>query len=282
MTNVALPRRPFIIGLALAVIALLGLVVIAFARYPGLSSAHGTGPAPIFPTWFGATGAIIAYIVVGIYLLLLYLGLGILATPSAPSAAQPAPQAVRQPWQIGGLLGLIVSVVVFLVGIPVDVFSHFGAFAALALLVWAVTLIVAGVFGSLATGTIMGGVLAGVWCGIVIALCSSVLGVAQDLSLASLLAHGAWAQDATCPYGATQALATCETSDDLGWFASLLTILPVLGALLGSLGGLGGKATRAGASSAPVVISRTSVLIPIAFLILQALLFIGELIWNFW
>ena len=273
-----LPRRQFIIGLALAVTVLFGLVVTAFARYPGLSSDHGTGPAPVFPTWFGTTGAAIAYIVVGGYLLCLYIGLGILATPTS---TQPARPPEGQPWQIGGFLGLVAGVIVFLVGIPVNLLSHFGAYAALALLVWAATLVVAGAFGSLATGTVMGGVLAGVWCGIVIALCASVLGLAQDLVFAPLLVHGIWAQDSTCPYVVSKLVAACETSDDLGWYATLLTALPVLGALLGALGGLGGK-SRSGTSSAPLKISRTAVLIPMAFLVLQALLFIGELIWNFW
>jgi hypothetical protein len=76
-------------------------------------------------------------------------------------------------------------------------------------------------------------------------------------------------------------VAACETSDDLGWYATVLTMIPVLGALLGGLGGLGGRSTSR-ASSAPVTITRTAVLVPIAFLVLQALLFLGELIWSFW
>ena len=192
MVHMALPRRQFIIGLALAVVTLFSLVVIAFARYPGLSSDYGSGPAPVFPTWFGTTGAAIAYLVVGGYLLCLYISLGILATPSP---VQSIPPIGEQPWQIGGFLGLVAGMVVFLVGVPVNVLSHFGAFSALALLFWVATLVVAGIFGSRATGQVMGGVLAGVWCGIVIALCSSVLGLAQDLILAPLLIHGVWAKD---------------------------------------------------------------------------------------
>jgi hypothetical protein len=278
MAEVVLPRRQFILGLALAVIVLFGLVVITFARYPGLSSDHGTGPAPVFPAWFGTAGAAIAYIILGGYLLSLYIGLGMLATPSPPQSEAPAG---RQPWQIGAFLALVAGVAVSLVGIPVNLLSHFGAYPVIALLAWVVTLVVAGVFGSLATGKIMGGVLAGLWCGIVIALVSSLLGLAVDLVLAPLLVHGAWAQDTTCPYVASQLVAACETSDDLGWFATALTIIPVLGALLGALGGLAGK-SGSGASSTPVKISRTAALIPIAFVILQVLLFVGELIWNFW
>jgi len=124
-------------------------------------------------------------------------------------------------------------------------------------------------------------VLAGVWCGIVIALLSSLLGLGQDLLLAPLLVHSAWAHDSTCPYLATQAVAACETSDDLGWYASVLTALPLLGALFGGLGGLARGAGSPGAANR-VAIPRIAVVIPFAFLILQAALFIGELIWNFW
>jgi hypothetical protein len=189
---------------------------------------------------------------------------------------------MRQPWQIGGLLGLVTGVAVFLVGALVTLLVHSGAFSAIALLVWVVVLIAAGIIGARATGRFLGGVLTGLWCGIVIALCSSVLGLAQDLVFASLLVHGAWAHDATCPYTVSRVVAACETSDDLGWFATVLTALPVLGAFLGGLAGLVSGDSRSRSSSAPLAITRTAVLIPLAFLILQAFLFIGELIWNFW
>jgi hypothetical protein len=228
--------------------------------------------------WFGATGATIAYILLGAYLLCLYICLGILATPSAVSSA---PLNRWQPWQIGGLLGATVGVVVFVVGIPVSLLAHFEGFSAMVLLVWVSALVAAGILGGQATGRIMGGLLAGVWCGIVIALLSSLLGLGQDLLLAPLLVHGAWAHDATCPYLVSRTLAACETSDDLGWYASVLTALPVLGALFGGLGGLARGAGSPG-TSARAAIPRVAMLIPLAFLILQTTLFVGELIWNFW
>jgi hypothetical protein len=278
MARVTLPRRLFVIGLALAIVILFGLVVTIFRYYPSISSSHGTGPAPIFPVWFGTTGATMAYILLGAYLLCLYIGLGVLATPSPASSS---PLGRWQPWQIGGLLGATVGIVVFVVGVPVNLLPQTGGFSAIALLVWVVALVAAGVLGGQATGRILGGVLAGVWCGIVIALLSSLLGLGQDLLLAPLLVHGAWANDSTCPYLVTRTVASCETSDDLGWYASVLTALPVVGALFGGLGGLvHGAEAREARDPAPV--PRIAVVIPFAFLILQAALFAGELIWSFW
>jgi hypothetical protein len=273
MAQAPISRRGFIIGLTITAVALIGLVAFTFIHYPGLGQGQGTGPLPSFPMWFGSSGAAIAYVVLGAYLLSLYVGLSILGTASAPPAN-------GQPWQIGGLFGLLTSGIVFLVGIPLGFLPVISAgFAEIELLVWVGVLIAAGIVGGRASGRILGGVLAGVWCGIVLALCSSGLGLLHDLIFAPWLAQTSWAHDATCPWPDLHHVIVCETSDDLGLFASVLTALPVLGAIFGFVGGL----TRDPESKqGTVAISRRAIIVPFVFLVLQGGLFIGEIIWNFW
>ncbi len=186
------------------------------------------------------------------------------------------------------ILGLVASIAAFLVVLPQDVIPHFGnktvnaVTASAYLLIWVALLLIAGVLGRRAAGTLRGGVVAGIWSGVVAALGTCLLALAQDLALAPILAQTIWAHDATCPYAALRHLATCETSDDLGFFATLLAALPWLGAFFALLGG--GIAGLGGGAGSPSggKIPRRVVLVPVLFLLLQALLFTGELIWNFW
>ncbi len=273
-TRFAIPRGWFVGIIAGLAVALFGLLVVAFACYPGVSGNNGTGPAPIFPLWFGANGAPIAYGMLAIY----FIGLYAVTSWYGTGFTAMAPQTTRQPWQIGAMVGLGTALAVFLINQALNVLPNAGVLTSFTPVILLGGLIGAGVWGGRVTGRVQGGMLAGFWCGIIMALASSVLGLAAAMAFAPLLAQTAWAHDTTCPYTAAQRLAACEISDSLGLYATLLTIFPLLGMGLGALGGL----SRTTIPGTPSAFPKRVLVVPIIFLVLQSAMFVGELIWNYW
>src|SRR5215469_13777532 len=109
--------------------------------------------------------------------------------------------------------------------------------------------VLSGVLASRATRRLSDGVLAGFWSGLLVAVLLAVSILVVDNALAATLVQTSWAHDRTCPYPAGPVLAGCEISDDLGFIAIELAVLPLLLAGLGVLGGAIGLATPASASA---------------------------------
>jgi hypothetical protein len=107
-----------------------------------------------------------------------------------------------------------------------------------------------------------------------------ILVIALDHLFVGVLLRTSWAQDHLCAAHTGDALAACEMSDDLGFVATALVLMPLLGWLFGLVGGAFGLALRSGVTAAKRTTNR--LLAPALFSGALAAIFIAELIWNLW
>jgi hypothetical protein len=187
---------------------------------------------------------------------------------------------VRGVWRRGVVLGAGLGITWLVIGVCSILIET----SALGLVLDAGLLIMpvlAGALGARQTGRFGSGSLAGFWCGIAAAALIALSIVVIDIAFAPHLLQTNWAHDSHCDLHRGDALAACEISDDLGYAASILVILPVIMAGLGMIGGAIGTMTerRRVAKESPVVDNSRA---PFIFSLLMVVLFATELLLNLW
>jgi hypothetical protein len=163
------------------------------------------------------------------------------ATRAAP--AHPA-------WRTGALCGAAGGGAWLLATVVSAAVPALGALRPGAVLLAGGSALASGVLGGQARGRIADAVVAGFWCGLVLAMSIAVSMLAADNWFATSLMQTIWAHDPTCPQAAGAALAGCEIGDDLGFVAIELAAVPLLMPVIAALGGLVGAASGRGVHAA--------------------------------
>ena len=266
------PQGSFVSFLAAGFLVLLALIEITFLRFPSSRLSSGTGPKANVAIWFGADGAGLFYLGLGLVYAALYIWV------SAQS------RRLGSAWPVGAIWGLVSGAIWLAVSAITDWFPEIGALRPVSLLIVLGAPVVAGLLGAKAGHRLVAGALAGFWCGVV----SAVL-LAATIVAATLM-HTNWLHDPTCPQAVGPALAGCEIGDDLGFVAVELTFIPLVWASLGALGCAVGLAAtdrtvslkpreHVEASTSGAVASRHSAArAPIIFVCILLTLFLVELI----
>jgi hypothetical protein len=272
------PQGSFVSFLAAGFLVLLALIEITFLRFPSSRLSSGTGPKANVAIWFGADGAGLFYLGLGLVYAALYIWV------SAQS------RRLGSAWPVGAIWGLVSGAIWLAVGAITDWFPEIGALRPVSLLLVLGAPVVAGFLGAKAGHRLVAGALAGFWCGVVSAVLIAVTIVGLDNAFAATLMHTNWLHDPTCPQAVGPALAGCEIGDDLGFVAVELTFIPLVWASLGALGGAVGLAAtdrtvslktreHVEASTSGAVASRHSAArAPIIFVCILLTLFLVELI----
>jgi len=264
--------------LAAGFLLLLALIEITFVRFPGSRLSSGTGPKANVAIWFGADGAGLFYLGLGLVYAALYLWV---AAHSRPSGSA---------WPEGAMWGLVSGVIWLAATALTDWLPVLRAIRPLSLLLVLGAPVLAGFLGAKAGHRFLDCILAGFWCGVVSAVLIAGTIVGLDNAFATTLIHTSWMHDPTCPQAAGPALAGCEIGDDLGLVAVELTFIPLVWASLGAFGGAVGLAaadravelkTReyAEVSTNGAIVGRHSaVRAPIIFVCMLLSLFVVEMI----
>jgi hypothetical protein len=275
--SLAGPRPALIAGLGLSFVVLLALIWYTFLRYPASVAASGNGPKASLPIWLGDAGATIAYLALGALLALLYLGV------AAVGARASSPTSER-PWRTGVSLALLGGAIWLLLDVATKLIPALEFLSLPSALLVPGLPALAGALVARRTGQLALGALAGFWCGVTIAPLLGVLALAQDHVFATTLLHTSWAHDRLCAPLAGDALAACEMSDDLGFVATTLVLMPFVGWLFGLVGGAFGLALRPGPASETPDTTRTinRLVAPGIFSAALAAIFVAELIWRLW
>jgi hypothetical protein len=226
-------HRWFLALLATGFLLVVGLLEFTFLRFPSSVGSSGTGPKANVAIWLGADGARLAYLGLAAVYAGLYLWVGSQSLKSASA------------WRPGALCGLVLGGVWLVVNVLVDWLPALAPLRSLGLLALLGLAFLAGLLGARATGLARDGALAGFWCGLVAAVLIAGSIVAVDNAFATTLVNSTWANDPTCPQPAGPAFAGCEIGDDLGFVATVLTLVPLLLSGVGALGGVLAASTTA-------------------------------------
>lgn len=254
---------------ALGFALFLGLLAYIFARYPDAALSTGTGPKANIPLWFGANGAAITYLLLGVLLAGLYIYVSVQGTSQ------------RGVWRTGAVFGAALGVVWLLVGV-INVFISVTPLELALDGALLILPIVAGALGASQTGRFGDGPLAGFWCGLAAALLIALAIIAIDTGFAAHLSQTSWLQDRQCNAHTGDALAACEISDDLGLAASLVVALPILMAGLGAIGGTIGIASTRGQRREAMPTTANPSRAPLFFSLIIVALIAAELLFNLW
>jgi hypothetical protein len=271
------PEFGLVAGVSLGFVVLLALIWYTFLRYPASIAGSGTGPKASLPIWLGDSGAMIAYLILGAVIALLYIGV-------AAVGARASHPADEQPWRIGAALALLSGATWLILGVAAKLFSPLEPVSALSPLLIITLPGLSGLLAARRSGQLATGALAGFWCGATLAILFGVVTITLDHLFVGTLLRTTWAHDTHCAAHMGDALAACELSDDLGFVATMLTLFPFAGWLFGALG------SAIGVSLAPKDLSETQpptpkanpLLAPAIFSGALAAIFVVELIWNLW
>jgi hypothetical protein len=256
---------------------LLALIWYTFLRYPASVTGSGTGPKASLPILLGDSGARIAYLALGAGIALLYIGVAALGAYASQSAGE-------RPWRTGALLALIGGGVWLILSVATKFFPLLEPLSAPGVLLIPILPALAGLLEARRTGDLAPGALAGFWCGVTLAVILGILVISLDHLFVGVLLRTSWAHDHLCAAHTGDALAACEMSDDLGFVATALVLMPLLGWLFGLVGGAFGLALRSDSSAEPRVTARRTnrLLAPAIFSAALAAIFAAELIWKLW
>lgn len=264
-------RTPFIVVCIFGYVLFLALLVYIFAQYPDSRLSTSTGPKANIPAWFGAGGAEVAYLALGLLIAGLYVSVCVLGTSTAGV------------WSRGALLGgaLGVGWLVFGVAAALIPMGILGAVPYGALII---VPLAAGAWGTSETGRFGSGALAGFWCGVAAAVFIAVSTVAIDVVFVSHFLQTSWLTDPVCNIHRGNALAACEIGDDLGFAATITVGLPLIMAGLGAVGGAIGLALQPqqGKNVQPRAASAARSRVPLIFSLAMALVLVAELVFNLW
>jgi hypothetical protein len=258
-------------------VVLLALIWYTFLRYPAAVAGSGTGPRASLPILLGDSSARIAYLALGAGLALLYIVVAAWSTRASQSAGE-------RPWRAGALLALSGGGVWLTLSVASKFFPLLELLSAPSVLLILILPALAGLLEARRTGGLARGALAGFWCGVTQAVILGILVIALDHLFVGVLLRTSWAHDHLCAAHTGDALAACEMSDDLGFVATTLVLMPLLGWLFGFAGGAFGLALRSDATTAsPAATQTTSRLVaPALFSAMLTAIFVAELIWNLW
>jgi hypothetical protein len=263
-------RRRFIAGLSAGVVLLLGLLAYALFRYPMEAIGHSPKPNP--PAWFGSTGALAFWLLLGVLIGALYVWVGIVGTRQGGGA--PA-------WPQGVACGLLVGLVGLACAVLADSAGQAGLLGSLGYLALLLGCPLVGAHAARRTGLVGAGAVAAFWAAFVSALLFALSMVALDILFARTLIHGAWAHDPTCAQYGGNTLAGCEIGDDLGACASVLILIPLLGTLLGAVGGVLGAASRrarCAVDGPPLPLWQGEARAPLQFALAMVILFVVAIV----
>jgi hypothetical protein len=266
-----------IVGISLGFVVLLALIWYTFLRYPASIAGSGTGLRASLPILLGDSSARIAYLALGAGIALLYIGVAALGARANQSTGE-------RPWRAGALFALIGGGVWLTLSVATKFFPLLEPVSAPSVLLILILPALAGLREARRAGDLATGALAGFWCGVTQAVILGILVIALDHLFVGVLLRTSWAHDHLCAAHTGDALAACEMSDDLGFVATTLVLMPLLGWLFGVVGGAFGLALRSGATTAPPSATRTTnrLLAPALFSGALAAIFVAELIWNLW
>jgi hypothetical protein len=271
------PAFGLIVGISLGFVVLLALIWYTFLRYPASIAGSGTGPRASLPILLGDSGSRITYLTLGAGIALLYIGVAAWCTRASQSAGE-------RPWRLGAFFALIGGGVWLTLSVATKFFPLLELLSAPSVLLILILPALAGLLEARRTGGLATGVLAGFWCGVIQAVILGILVIALDHLFVGVLLRTSWAHDHLCAAYTGDALAACEMSDDLGFVATALVLIPLLGWLCGIIGGAFGLALRSGATTATPAATQTTsrLLAPALFSGMLAAIFVAELIWNLW
>jgi hypothetical protein len=237
------PEFGLVAGIRLSFVVLLALIWYPFLRYSASVTGSGTGPKASLPILLGGDGARIAYVALGAGIALLYIGVAALGARASQSAGE-------RPWRTGAMLALIGGGVWLTLSVVMKFFPLLEPLSALSALLILVLPALAVLLAAQRTGDLATGALAGFWWGVTQAALPGILVIALDHLFVSVLLRTSWARDHLCAAHTGDALAACEMSDDLGFVATMLVLMPPLGWLFSLVGGAFGLALRSGATAA--------------------------------
>jgi hypothetical protein len=275
------PEYGFVAGISFGFVVLLALIWYTFLRYPASVAGSGTGPRSSLPILLGDSSARTAYLALGAGIALLYIGVAAWCMRASQSAGERS-------WRTGALFALIGGGAWLTLSVATKIFPPLEPVSAPSVLLILILPALAGLLEARRTGGLARGALAGFWCGVTIAVILGILVIALDHLFVGVLLRTSWAHDHLCAAHTGDALSACEMSDDLGFVATALVLMPLLGGLFGIVGGAFGLALRSGATTAPPAAppaatqTTSSLLAPALFSGMLAAIFVAELIWRLW
>jgi hypothetical protein len=229
-------RRALVVAVtALSAVFFLLLVYTMFVGFPSITH---TGDAHL-QRWLGPDAARWGYLALGLLVAGAY---GMVAIGGNLDGGQASSRSVLAGAAVGVISGLVAVGVLAAVTLTATGPEGLTPSATFDMFLMVAGPLVAGAAAGRLTGRAGQGILAGFWCGVVLALLASTSLLLRDLVFAGTLDHTAWVGDrfgdALCNGVRGAILAGCEVGDDFGFAAFLLLVGPLLGGLVGGLGSL--------------------------------------------
>jgi hypothetical protein len=275
--------RPGRTALVVAVTSLSAtfFLLLAYTMFLGFPSITQTGDAYL-QQWLGPDAARWGYLAVGLLVAGAY---GMVAIGGNLDGGQASSRSVLAGAVVGAASGVVTIAVLALVTLTAGSPAGLAPSAIVDSLAMIAAPVVAGAAAGLLTGRRSQGILAGLWCGVVLALLAATSLLLRDLVFAGTLVHTAWVGDrfgdALCNGVQGAVLADCEIGDDFGFAAFLLLVGPLLGMLGGGLGSVVAARGRQPVGAAAPRWTRSTVVL-VAFSGLLLAIFVAELLTQLW
>jgi hypothetical protein len=256
-------------------------LLLAYTMFVGFPTITHTGDARL-QQWLGPDMARWGYLALGLLVAGAY---GMVAIGGNVDGGQASSRSVLAGTAAGVISGIVVVGVLAAVTLTARDPGGLAPSPLADMLLMVVAPAAAGAVAGWLTGRGGQGILAGFWCGVVLALLASTSLLLRDVVFAGTLDHTAWVGDrfgdALCNGVRGTVLADCEVGDDFGFGAFLLLVGPLLGALVGGLGSLIASRGREPVGQAARRWSRSTI-VPVAFSGVMLALFVVELLTQLW
>jgi len=275
--------RPGTTVLVVAVTALSAsfFSLLAYTMFVAFPTVTHTGDAHL-QQWLGPDMARWGYLAIGLLVAGAY---GMVAIGGNLDGGQASSRSVLAGAAVGVVSGLVAVGVLAAVTLTARDPGGLAPGSIADMLLMVVAPAAAGAAAGWLTGRGSQGLLAGFWCGVVLALLASTSLLLRDVVFAGTLDHTAWVGDrfgdALCNGVQGTVLADCEVGDDFGFAAFILLVGPLLGGLVGGLGSLVASRGREPVRQTARRWSRSTIAL-VAFSGVMLALFVVELLTQLW
>jgi hypothetical protein len=277
---VARPARTVLV-VAVTALSAIFFLLLAYTMFVGFPTVTQTGGAHM-QGWLGPDAARWGYLAVGLLVAGAY---GMVAIGGNLDGGQASSRSVLAGAAVGVVSGLAAVGVLAAVTLTARDPGGLAPGPVADMLLMVVAPAAAGAAAGWLTGRGTAGIMAGFWCGVVLALLASTSLLLRDLAFAGTLVHTAWIgdhfADPLCNGVRGIVLADCEIGDDFGFAAFLLLVGPLMGCLAGGLGSLVGSRGRQPVELAAPRWSRSTIALA-AFAGVTLALFVVELLTQLW
>jgi hypothetical protein len=278
--TIARPGRTVLI-VAVTALSAVFFLLLAYTMFVGFPTITHTGDAHL-QQWLGPDMARWGYLALGLLVAGAY---GMVAIGGNLDSGLARSRSVLAGAAVGVIAGLVAVGVLATVTLTATSPEGLTPSATFDMFLMLAAPLVAGAAAGRLTGRGSHGILAGFWCGVVLALLASTSLLVRDLVFAGTLDHTAWVGDrfgdALCNGVQGAVLADCEVGDDFGFAAFLLLVAPLLGGLVGGLGSLVASLGRQPVGQTTPRWSRSTIALA-AFSGVMLALFVVELSTRLW